>query len=465
MAQNARVPLPQRDYSVLSPAALNLIKKRSRPEEPDYEAIADRERRQRTHATMRTIVGGWHNTIAQDRIDRQTRLQKEAEAEEQRKVLIDQEERRIQKLKRQAELAEARKAEFAQRPEVRAVNAQLFLQEVRMENEMIQAANERKKIEEMRKQLAFDEQHREEYRKMVENEERIRRERRQRAIEVAEEFKRQKVEKEERLEHEKEENMRDELLIAEQMKLELEKEREAILERKRKERENMMDAKRQNDLILRYKEKMKDVEKEEDRRLRELFAKTLDEQDERRAAEEKRKHDRLNARQALIDAEAKRQMATRKVEQDFLDKQLREQYEKESKAIAELTAKQQRLQEERRKEFLESMALKESKKRERLERLKNKRKFPNAQELEEDRIFEQRILERKRITKEVYDFRLKQIQEKKEREAAEAERNRLEFQKMLDDDADYLARAREYGRTVLGQAQNDGVADMSYYNF
>ena len=465
MTTNARVPLPQRDYSVLSPAALNLIKKRSKPEEPDYEAIAERERKQRTHTTMRTLVGGWRNTIASDRIERRTRLQKEAEAEEQRKVLIDQEEKRIQKLKRQAALAEAQKAEFAQRPEVRAVNSQILTQEVRMENEQIQAANERKKIEEMRKQLAFDEQHRREYEKMVENENRIRRERRERAIQVAEEFKRQKVEKEERLEHEKEENMRDEILIAEQMKLELQKEREAIIERKRIERENMMDAKRQNDLIIKYKEKMKEVEKEEDRRIRELFAKTLDEQDERREAEAKRKRDRLEAQQSLIEAEAKRQMATRQVQQDFLDKQLREQYEKDRKALAELAAKQTRLQEERRKDFLEAMALKDAKKRERLERLKNKRKFPNARELEEDRLFQQRLIERQKITKDVYDFRLKQIQEKKEREAAEAERDRLEYQKMLDDDAAYLARARAYGKTVLAQAQNDENTDMQYYNF
>ena len=465
MTTNARVPLPQRDYSVLSPAALNLIKKRAKPEEPDYEAIAERERRQRTHTTMRTLVGGWRNTIASDRIERRTRLQKEAEAEEQRKVLIDEEEKRIQKLKRQAALAEAQKAGFAQRPEVRAVNSQILTQEVRLENEQIQAANERKRIEEMRKQLAFDEQHRQEYEKMVENENRIRRERRERAIQVAEEFKRQKVEKEERLEHEKEENMRDELLIAEQMKLELQKEREAILERKRIERENMMDAKRQNDLIIKYKEKMKEVEKEEDRRIRELFAKTLDEQDERREAEAKRKRDRLEAQQSLIEAEAKRQMATRQIQQDFLDKQLREQYEKDRKALAELAAKQTRLQEERRKDFLEAMALKDAKKRERLERLKNKRKFPNAKELEEDRLFQQRLIERQKITKDVYDFRLKQIQEKKEREAAEAERNRLEYQKMLDDDAAYLARARAYGKTVLAQAQNDENTDMQYYNF
>lgn len=461
---SARVPLPQRDYSVLSPMALKMIKRRSKPEKPDYEAIADRERRQRTHATMRTLVGGWKNTIASNRIDRQTRLQREAEAEEQRRVAIDEEEKRIRKLKRQAELAEAQKAEFAQRPEVRAVNAQLLQAEVQMENEHIQAVKERKKLEEMRKQVAFDEQYRQEYEKMCANEDRIRKERRERARQVAEEFKRQKVEKEERREREKEENMIDEQLIAQQMQLELKREEEERLEKQRKMKQDMLDNARQNELIMRYKEKMKDVEKEENRRLRELFAKTLDEQDERRAAEEKRKNDRLNARQALIDAEAKRQMETKKAQQDFLDKQQREQYEKDRKALEELAARRQRLQEERKRDYLEAMALKEQKKKEKLERTKNKSKFPNAKELEEDRLFEQRLLERKKITKDVYDFRLKQMQEKKEREAAEKERARLEYQKMLDDDAEYLAKAQAYAKTVLGQAEQDND-DLQYYNY
>lgn len=461
---SGRVPLPQRDYSVLSPMALRMIQRRAKPEEPDYEAIADRERRQRTHATMRSLVSGWTNTIASNRLDRQTRLQREAEAEEQRRVAIDEEEKRIRKLKRQAALAEAQKAEFAQRPEVRAVNAQLLELEVRAENEHIQAVKERKKLEEMRKQVAFDEQHRREYEKMCANEDRIRRERREKARQVAEEFKRQKVEKEELKEREKEENMIDEQLIAQQMKLELQREEEARIEKQRKMRQDMMDNVRQNELIMRHKEKMKAVEEEENRRLRELFAKTLDEQDERREAEEKRKRDRLNARQALIDAEAKRQMETRKTQEDFLEKQQREQYEKDRKALEELAARRQRLQEERRKDYLEAMALKEAKKKEKLERTKNKSKFPNAQELEEDRKFEQRLLERKRITKEVADFRLKQMQEKKEREAAEAERARLEYQKMLDDDAAYLARAQEYAKTVLGQAQEDND-DLRYYNY
>ena len=461
----ACVPLPTRDYSVLDQRTLKLIKKRSKPPKPDYEAIAAREKREETHKHMRTVVGGWRNTIAQNRIDRQTRLKNEAEAEERRKQLIDEEEKKIQKLKRAAALAEARKAEFAQRPEVRDVNSQLLVHEVQLENEQIQAFKERKKIEEMKKQIKFDEEYNERYRKMVENENRIRRERREKAIRVAAEFKRQKEEKEERLEREKEENMKDEILIAQQMKLELEKEQEAIAERKRLTRQHIMETMQQNQFMMKYKDKMKEVEREEDRRLRALQEKTMDEQDERRAAEAKRRQDKLDAQQKLIDAEARRQMATKKVQQDFLEKQQREQYEKESKEIAALSARRNKFVEERRRDYLEAMAQKEAAAKAKRDRQKNKRRFPNMAEQEEDRLIRRRYEERRQMDRDLRAFQLQQAEEKRERERAEAERTKLEFKKMIDDDLDDLERVKEYARTLLRKAQEDDTDDMAYYNY
>jgi hypothetical protein len=69
------------------------------------------------------FTSSWQNTIARNRLDRHTSLQRAAEAEEQRKLSIDGEEKKFQKLKRQARLAEAATIAFSQRPEVRAVNS------------------------------------------------------------------------------------------------------------------------------------------------------------------------------------------------------------------------------------------------------------------------------------------------------------------------------------------------------
>jgi hypothetical protein len=57
----------------------------------------------------------------------------------------------------------------------------------------------------------------------------------------------------------------------------------------------------------------------------------MDEDGERRADEIKRRKDRPAAQQRLIDAEARRQGQTRKIQEDFLDRQVAQQHEKEEK--------------------------------------------------------------------------------------------------------------------------------------
>ena len=119
----ARAPsLPDRDYSVLTSREYVQLKNRSKPQQPDAAALAEIERRRETHHRLKTTVSGWHNTVESDRREPQRRLQREAYAEEQRRVLMDEEEEKVQKLKREAKLAEARTVAFPQRSEVRDVN-------------------------------------------------------------------------------------------------------------------------------------------------------------------------------------------------------------------------------------------------------------------------------------------------------------------------------------------------------
>lgn len=449
--------LPSRDCSVLSPMALKLIKRRSKPAKPDYAAMAEQERRQNLHVTTRQCVSGWNNTIAKNRMERQTRLQREAEVEEQRKRVIDDEEKKVQKLKRQAAVAEARKAEFMQRTEVRGVNAQLKLQETRQENEYIQVFKERKKIEEMRRQVAFDDEQKRVHDVMLAKEEKVRRERREKAIATAEEFKRQRELKEEEASRIKEELIQDQLLLTKQMKLELKQEQEAKAARLRMTKQHQMETRRQNETLLVFKERAEDVEAEEDLRIMRLAEKTMDEQDARRAYEEKRKRDRLAARQKVIDVEARRQMAQKKVQQDFLDKQLREQHEKETKNLAVLTARRRQIDDERRRDYLETTAIQEAKKKEKMIR-KGKRRFPVAGEDEQDRIARQHDIEHHRVDLDIQEFNIRLVREKKEREAAVIEREKLEFQQQQDEQDEALRRAQEYAVALLARAQEEDDA-------
>ena len=57
------------------------------PKEIDQELEICRTRNEKTVM----LVSEWQNRVARNRLDRQTRLQKEKEAEEQRKILFDEE--------------------------------------------------------------------------------------------------------------------------------------------------------------------------------------------------------------------------------------------------------------------------------------------------------------------------------------------------------------------------------------
>ena len=251
---SARLPIPNRDYSILSPRQLRVMRQRSKPPEVDRSAEIAREQGFAKHQQTQQLASLWPNTIARNRIDKQTRLQREKEAEEERQKVIDAEEKKIQKLKRQAALAEASKAEFQQRPEVRAVNSQLLQFEVEQEREMQLTFKERARIAEMKQQIADDEARAKEHEEALAREEKIRRERRERALQLARDVKKQRDEREALRTQQAETDYEEELIIAAHMRKELEMEQEAILRAKQLARQQNEENLRENQQMQSYKE-------------------------------------------------------------------------------------------------------------------------------------------------------------------------------------------------------------------
>jgi hypothetical protein len=409
---------------------------------------------------MVETVSGWHNTIARNRLDRQTRLQREAEEEERRRQAIDAEEKKYQKLKRQAQLAAAQTKAFAERPEIRGVNSQLLLLEVQEERDMQVLAKQQKKLAEAKKQIQFEEDYERKHREMWENEVRLRRAQREKAVLVAEEFKRQRDEKKARIAREKQDNINDEILIARQMDWELVKEQEAARQVRMRAQANSAENLRQNQVLESYKESMRAVEEEEDARIKRLRERILDEQDERKAADEKRKQDRLKARQALIDAEARRQMAEKREQEDFLERQLEQQHAKEAAHVAALTARRLSLREEREKEFRDGVAKQAHREKTKLEKLKHRQMFPFDGDDPENVLWAARDEARAKQKKDLQTFQVQQWREKKEKDAANREREKLEYNYAIAKDRDFLQRTQDYAAGLLVNIQDDSEENM-----
>lgn len=443
------VPPPLRDYSILSSYELKAAQLRAAPKTRDPAIEEEQERIRLKHDATMKLVSGWQNTVASNRLERRTRLQREAEVEEQRKRALDEEERKLEKLKKQASLAEARKKGFVNRPEVRAVNSQLLLQEVLAERQAQETFKERKKIREMQRQMEEDAMMEQKYKEMCEKEERIRQERKEMARKAAEGFIEQKQLKEMLKKKEREEEKEDERILKQEYIRADAEEKAKEAARKEKLRQQYAEAMVENKNLEFFKERQKELEKREDERIRQLFIQQMDEMDARAEAEKKRREDIINARASLIEAERKRQEMSKKEEQDFLDKQLRDQYQKESKRIAELTAKKQRLLAERRSEMQEAMRMKLYK-----EKLKKSRKiFPDPVGDAEEEAMYQRIAQKEKNRVELAAFQLQQIREKKEWEASEKEREKLEFLAQLEKDKQELAIAQEYAKKLIAQSE------------
>lgn len=454
---SARLSIPTRDYSILSPRQLKIMRQRSKPPEVDRSAEIAREQGFTKHQQTQQLASLWPNTIARNRIDKQTRLQREKEAEEERQKVIDSEEKKIQKLKRQAALAEASKAEFQQRPEVRAVNSQLLQFEVEQEREMQLTFKERARIAEMKQQIADDEARAREHEEALAREEKIRRERRERALQLARDVKKQRDEREALKTEQAEADYEEELIIAAHLKRELEMEQEATLLAKQRIRKINEENLRENQQMQSYKKRMADIDKEEDRRLRQLTIDRMDREDEERAIAEKKKREKLLQSEKIFEAERQRILKEQSQQKDLLEKQIAEHFEKDVKELEQIRIKQERLNEERRKDYLESLRIKA----ERDKRLKEKRMNRNgetpfpidpqmARREEEARERETRRLQ---TVREIYNYQVQQAREKREREAAEKERARLEYQEELRRDQNDLEIAQQYARNMLARIE------------
>jgi hypothetical protein len=301
--------------------------------------------------------------------------------------------------------------------------------------------------------MEFDNDYRRRYEMMVENEMRILRERREKAAVTADEMKRQKVEKEAQTRDRKAQDRSDGILVAKHMEWEAECEQQRNAAKRRRAREDNEANKRYNDELRRNRDRMQEMEGEEERRVFEMRGRMLDEEDARKAAEIKRRDDRLQAQQHLIDAEANRQIATRKVQEDFLDKQVQEQFVKDQQKVEQIVSRKKQFEEARRKEYGEVVAMKDEEKKRKFKAAKRKRPFVGDGHDPELEAAERRERERRARTKEIELYQRRQIHEKKEREAAEKERERLEVQHGFDDHHAFLQRAQQYAAEMLRKAQ------------
>jgi hypothetical protein len=158
-------------------------------------------------------------------------------------------------------------------------------------------------------------------------------------------------------------------------------------------------------------------------------------------------------RQAVLDGmTARQQEALARVSAQraaFDDRQGELQFRKERAAVEALREKERTLRDERHREFLESRALLEARRAAR-----GAAPFPlGGAALADEEAVAAREAERARELRDIADFQRRQAQEKREREAAEKEREKLEYRRSMDVDAQRTAQAQEYARDMLLQAR------------
>jgi hypothetical protein len=245
--------------------------------------------------------------------------------------------------------------------------------------------------------------------------------------------------------------------LAEHFAWELQQERDMKEQAKRRAREFRADVAARNAETVRYREALAALADEEDGRLLRERTQVMELEDARRAADAKRMRERVEARQRLIDAETRRQMQEKTTQQDFLERQLEQQHEKERSEIEAIIERRQRLADERRAEFILSRQLGDTKRRRKVE-------FPLEAPGPQEQAAERRLREKAQIARDAQEFQRQQVREKKERERAEVERDRLEFNHRVQQEQEFLRRAQQYARDLLAKAHEDeDNSDLSYY--
>ena len=436
----------QKNTAVLSAAVMARIRQRSRPPGIDRTAELEHTKALEKHERTLKVTETWANSIVNERKARLGRLQKLAEEHEEELRKLDEEEKAIRKAERDEQLKRAEWIAFQQKPEIRAINSQLMLTEAVKGRQRQILMNERRKQINQENEEAWLAKEKARWAAEEEREREIARQRRQKAIEVAEGFKKQRQEVEELKMQRRQEEAEEETLLANEAKRLLEEETLAEIKRKETTMRNLKAAVECNDTLIAWKNKMKELEAIDDARVREEKWKLDEERDERERADKKRREDKQKALEGLIQRQQENLAEIKARQQQFDASQYELQYEKDRKAMEELRLKREKLREERRQDFLESQRKIEAKRQ--MKKMKQVYPPDEAMRAQEDAIH-QLDLQRAQGRRELAEFQKQQAQEKREREAAEVERRKLEFQRQIEIENEKTAEAQEYAREML----------------
>jgi hypothetical protein len=450
---NLRSLQHKKDTSILTKRELDRIRTASRPPVIDNTAELEHTRMSATHDKTLAIVDTWANSIVNERKARITRLALEAEEREKEQQRIDAIEHQFQKDKRQAQLRRAEKLAFEEKPEIRAVHAQLLLHEVTRERQRQLLLKERHARIDQQKEDAYAAEQRRKYEEGEARERELARQKRERAVETAECFRQQRLDAEEEKLRKRGEDVEEETLLSQEAQRLLVAEQEENVRKRLLARQHVVEAKAANSELIQWKASQRAIEVEEDARIQADKVKRDDEFEARAEAERQRRA----TRQADIDKLITRQQETlttiRAQQEGFDDRQYDLQFAKDQKAVRELQAKREQMAAERRTDFLDAREKTEQKRR-RAEVARSVAFPPDDFVQQEEDAITQREAARANANKELAEFQRKQARDKEERDAAERERRKLEFRRQYELDTDKLIEAQEYARNMLTQARD-----------
>ena len=433
----------QRNTAVLSSSEIARIRRSAALQQQDTGIDETTKRVQAQHDKALQMTSTWANSIVNARQARLNRLKEESMQREEELKQIDAQEKALAKEKRKQKLAEAEKIRFSQKPEIRAVHAQLLLHEVQKERErQIFIKQVRKEMQQEMEDLE-NEAVRSSLAAAEKKEQDLALERRKRNIEAAEELKKQVEEVRQRKLREKREENEDEKYLNNEARRLLDTEQLEHLKHQEAERRHHQEVLDANADLARFKARQKQLDKLEDERIAQQKILQDEELDRRAAETAKRRAERQAVQDKLIELQAQHLAAIKAQQKEFEDTMVEMQFSKERAQIENMRKKQEQLKEERRRDYLEAQAKLEAKRR----KTKLKSTFPEKDEQEDQ--FSELEAKRKSALHDLAQFQLQQIKEKKEREATEKERNRLEFLYQQQLEEEKTREAQEYAMQVL----------------
>lgn len=443
---NLRSLNQQRDTAILTSSDIAKIRERSKPQVVVEQVDEDRVRWAQMHEKTLKTADGWTNSIQNERKARITRLQREAEEKEKELIELDIKEKSIQKDKKRKILEEAHQKAFLEKPEIRAVNTQLLLHEVQRDREDQMIIKQMKKSAEKMREDEIYEVEKQQVQEALEKEAEEKRKRKEEAKKTAEFFKQQRDEAFERKKKQKTEEAEDEAMLAIEAKRLLDNERLAELKRRDMARKQNEEIASRNADLLAFRERQKEIERLEEEKIRELAEKSMNDEEQRRELQYKKRTERQSKIDSLIQKQQHYLQQIKEKQENFEELQVGIQFEKDKQSMKHIQDKQEKLSMERHREFLDAQKKIEMKKK----LASKKAPFPVDEETEKVVVADAALdTQKKSVLKEIADFQRHQIAEKKEREASERERERLEFQRMIEQEERKKLEAQEYAKEVL----------------